>query len=168
MRFMNIIEQIKQETAQPEPAEAPKTTKKEKKKKENTASKTEVKTDTNSETKPNTAATNIASNITYKIQIFSSRTIIPQNNSDYRKATKYQPVSHYSENGWYKYTCGDTYTYADAEKKLKEVQQTFKDALLVAFEGNKKISINEAKSKETQTTQQTITKEEPQPQREAR
>ncbi|MEE1091043.1 MAG: N-acetylmuramoyl-L-alanine amidase [Paludibacteraceae bacterium] len=160
------IEQIKQETAQPEPAEAPKTTKKEKKKKENTASKTEVKTDTNPETKPNTAVTNIASNITYKIQIFSSRTIIPQNNSDYRKATKYQPVSHYSENGWYKYTCGDTYTYADAEKKLKEVQQTFKDALLVAFEGNKKISINEAKSKETQTiqtTQQTITKEEPQP-----
>lgn len=138
------IEQIKQETAQPEPAEAPKTTKKEKKKKENTASKTEVKTDTNPETKPNTTATNIASNITYKVQIFSSRTIIPQNNSDYRKATNHQPVSYYTENGWYKYTCTETTSYDKAKENLKTVQATFKDAVIVAFKNNKKISINEA------------------------
>ena len=140
---------------QPQSTEKPKTTTKEKKEKskgkEN--NKTTKPTPT---TKPETPS----SAVTYKIQVFSSRTLIPKNNSDYRKAEKYQPVSHYSENGWYKYTCGDTHTYTDAETRLKEVRQIFKDAILIAFEGDKKISIAEAKNKESQPKQETIKPEE--------
>ena len=91
--------------------------------------------------------------ITYKIQVFSSRTPIAKNNSDYRKIYKYQPISHFIENGWYKYTCGDSDTYAEAQKKHKEIQKIFEDALIIAFEGDKKISINKAKNKEPKTEQ---------------
>ena len=89
-----------------------------------------------------------ASRVVYKIQVFSSRTPIKKDNSDYRKTSGFQPVGHYVENGWYKYTCGDTHTYIDAQKRLEEVSKVFKDALIVAFEGDKKISLNEAKTKE--------------------
>ncbi len=130
------IEQTKQETTQTEQTETPKTTKKEKKKKEASITKSETKADSSS------------TKITYKIQVFSSRTLIPKNNSDYRKIANYQPISHFIENGWYKYTCGDSHTFAEAQTKLKEIQEFFKDALIVAFEGDKKISLNEAKNKE--------------------
>ena len=113
--------------------------KKEKKKKDNT---NKVK---------NTNTTTSTPTITYKIQVFSSRTLIPKNNSDYRKISNYQPISHFVENGWYKYTCGDTHTYVEAQQKLKEITNFFKDALIVAFEGDKKISLNEAKSKESKS-----------------
>lgn len=111
--------------------------KKEKKKKDNTNKDKNTNTTTSTPT------------ITYKIQVFSSRTLIPTNNSDYRKIANYQPISHFVENGWYKYTCGDTHTYVEAQQKLKEIAKFFKDALIVAFEGDKKISLNEAKSKES-------------------
>ena len=61
-----------------------------------------------------------------------------------RRAQKYQPVTHYTENGWYKYTCTETTSYSEAKENLKKVQETFKDAVIVAFKDNKKISINEA------------------------
>ena len=125
------------------------TKKKKEKNKKNTS------TDDNKQEKSNVA--NSDKTITYKIQVFSSRTLIPKNNSDYRKILNYQPISHYVENGWYKYTCGDSYTYAEAQNKLTEISKSFKDALIVAFEGEKKISINEAKNKEPK--QESINKE---------
>ena len=94
--------------------------------------------------------------IVYKIQVFSSRTLIAKNNSDYRKISKYQPISHFIENGWYKYTCGDSYTYAEAQEKHKEIQKIFEDALIIAFEGDKKISINKAKNKEPKVEQKIV------------
>ena len=140
-----------EQAAQPQNTEKPKTTKKDKKDKPKENNKP---TKPASEAKPDVKPTAPTSAVTYKIQVFSSRTLIPKNNSDYRKAANYEPVSHYTENGWYKYTCGDTHTYADAENRLKEVRQHFKDALLVAFCGDKKISISEAKTKESQPVAQ--------------
>lgn len=144
-------------TKQPQTTEKPKNTPKDKKEKAK-----EKENNKNTKPTPSPKHETPSSTVTYKIQVFSSRTLIPKNNSDYRKAEKYQPVSHYSENGWYKYTCGDTHTYADAENRLKEVRQIFKDAILIAFEGNKKISIAEAKNKESQPKPepQTTPKEE--------
>lgn len=134
----------------PNTKEEPKTTVKEnkdskdKKKKDN--KKEKITADTKkTESKSDTPI------ITYKIQVFSSRTAVAKSNSDYKKLSTYQPISHYVENGWYKYTCGDSHTYTDAQNRLEEVRTIFKDALLVAFEGDKKISIDEAKNKETQT-----------------
>ena len=140
---------------QPQSTEKPKTTTKEKKEKSKGK-----ESDKNPKPTPTEKPETPSSAVTYKIQVFSSRTLIPKNNSDYRKAEKYQPVTYYTENGWYKYTCGDTHTYADAENRLKEVRQIFKDAVLVAFEGNKKISIAEAKAKESQPKPQVAKPEE--------
>lgn len=137
-----------QSDEQPQNTQKKKKTKEKKNKPTANSSTTEIKPTTSNST------------ITYKIQVFSSRTIIPENNSDYRKATNYQPVSYYLENGWYKYTCGDTHTYTDAEKKLKNVKIQFKDALIIAFDGDKKISISEAKNKESQSNIQISPKEE--------
>ena len=100
-------------------------------------------------------ATTENNQITYKIQVFSSRTLIAKNNSDYRKLSKYQPISHFIENGWYKYTCGDCQTYNEAQERLKEIQEIFDDAIIVAFENDKKISINKAKNKEPKIEQKT-------------
>ena len=145
-----IVEtKTEQPEKQPQSTEKPKTTTKEKKEKSKGK-----ESDKNPKPTPTEKPETPSSAVTYKIQIFSSRTLIPKNNSDYRKAEKYQPVTYYTENGWYKYTCGDTHTYADAENRLKEVRQHFKDALLVAFCGDKKISISEAKTKESQPVAQ--------------
>ena len=83
-------------------------------------------------------------NITFRIQVFSSRNEVPKDNYDMRRAQKYEPVTYYTENGWYKYTCTETTSYDKAKENLKTVQATFKDAVIVAFKNNKKISINEA------------------------
>lgn len=161
--------QVSSQTQTPEPKQEKEITKQNDSKKENKKKdkKEDKKKDKNTkeeivkqETEIDTKIDTTSSTITYKIQVFSSRTLIPKNNSDYRKISKYQPISHFVENGWYKYTCGDTHTFSDAQKNLEEIQEFFKDALIVAFENDKKISLNEAKSKETK--EQKINKEEEQ------
>ena len=132
----------KPKVEQEKKAEGQEKEKKDKNKKDNT---TKGK---NSNKKQETKLDTTSSAVIYKIQVFSSRTPIKKENSDYRKATSFQPVSHYVENGWYKYTCTNSHTYAEAQKQLEEVSKLFKDALIVAFEGDKKISLNDAKIKE--------------------
>ena len=79
----------------------------EKKKKETTTKEKNTTKTRENQTETTETTTPI---ITYKIQVFSSRTLIPKNNSDYRKIANYQPISHFVENGWYKYTCGEQLT----------------------------------------------------------
>ena len=86
-------------------------------------------------------------NIIFRIQVFSSRKEVPQDNYDMRRAQKYKPVKYFNENGWYKYTCTETTSYNEAKEKLKQIQTTFKDAILVAFENDKKITIQTALEK---------------------
>ena len=66
-----------------------------------------------------------------------------------RRVSKYGSAKYYTENGWYKYTCGETTSYDKAKETLKEIRVMFKDAVIVAFEGDKKISIKEALNKLT-------------------
>ena len=61
-----------------------------------------------------------------------------------RRAKKFGIVKHFVENGWYKYTCTETTSYDKAKENLKTVQATFKDAVIVAFDGDQKISIQTA------------------------
>ncbi len=132
-----------------------------KKKKDSKKEKTTKKEKEKKEPHIDSNIEKIDSNIIYKIQVFSSRTLIQENNSDYKKITKHQPVSYFFENGWYKYTCGNTYTYKDAQEKLKELQVLFKDAIIIAFENDIKIPLNIAISKESipeQNSSETIYK----------
>ena len=87
------------------------------------------------------------SNIVFRIQVFSSRSEVPSDNYDMRRIQKYKPIRHIIENGWYKYTCTETSSYEEAKENLKKIQEMFKDAVIVAFDGNKKISIQSALEK---------------------
>ena len=52
-----------------------------------------------------------------------------------------------TENGWYKYTCTESTSFEKAKEYLKEIQNIFKDAVIIAFEGDKKITLKEALDK---------------------
>ena len=64
-----------------------------------------------------------------------------------RRAQKHAPIHHFIEHGWHKYTCTETTSYSKAKENLKIVQEIFKDAVIVAFDGDKKISIQTALEK---------------------
>ena len=102
---------------------------------------------------------NTSANLVYKIQVFSSRTPIAETHYDYNRAKKFKNAGYYFENNWYKYTCCEIKTYKEAEQKLTEVQRVFKDAMIVAFNGDKKISIDDAKKIEGITTENKTNKE---------
>ena len=87
------------------------------------------------------------SNIVFRIQVFSSRTEVPKDNYDMRRIQKYTPIHHFIENGWHKYTCTETSSYDEAKENLKKIKEMFKDAVIVAFDGDQKISIQVALEK---------------------
>ena len=63
------------------------------------------------------------------------------------RAQKHAPIHHFTENGWHKYTCTETISYDKAKENLKIIQKIFKDAVIVAFDDDKKISIQTALEK---------------------
>ncbi|MCI7728798.1 MAG: hypothetical protein MSH47_03845, partial [Bacteroidales bacterium] len=83
-------------------------------------------------------------NIVFKIQAFSAKMELEKNHSDLIKLKNFQPISFIKENNWYKYSCIETQSYAEAEEKLVEVRKKFKDAFIIAFKDGKKISVKEA------------------------
>lgn len=89
----------------------------------------------------NVAATNV---IEYCVQAFSSRTEIPDNHPEMKKAIKYAPVKHKFINGWHKYYCTSTSDYSTAQKNLKEIKKIFKDAFVVALKNDEIIPVKEA------------------------
>jgi len=54
------------------------------------------------------------------------------------------PSGNFHEGGLYKYTYGDSTNYYAVCKIRREVLLKFKDAFIIAFQGDKKININEA------------------------
>ena len=72
--------------------------------------------------------------IIFKLQVFSSKTEVPKDNRDYRNLQKSQKnINYFIENGWYKYTCGDTNSYEEIVKTRDSLKELFPDALLIAF-----------------------------------
>ncbi len=74
--------------------------------------------------------------ISYRIQIRSSKTPIPNGSREFKGLHDIQET--YAE-GWYKYTIGNFSTKENAIVKLNEISTTFPDAFVVAFKGNSPI-----------------------------
>ena len=93
---------------------------------------------------PQTAAqadTN-AGDIRFKIQILASPVKLGSDDSRIRDIPA---LGCYEENGLWKYTAGNETSYEAASQILTTVKKTHKDAFMIAFQGDRKISVNEAR-----------------------
>lgn len=104
-----------------------------------------IPTETKESNKPSqTQNTDINNRTIYRIQTFSTKTVLPENHDEIRKLKNFKPITHTSENGWYKYFCTETEDYELAQKNLLEIRKIFNDAFIVAFRNGKKIPLSEA------------------------
>lgn len=74
--------------------------------------------------------------IIYRVQYYTSDNRL-KDNSVY--LNKIKPTFVYHDNGLYKYTYGEAYTFNDAKAILKDVRKKFKTAFIVKFKNNKRI-----------------------------
>lgn len=78
----------------------------------------------------------------FKVQFTTSKEQLKTND---RKLKGVRDTEFFKEGGVYKYTAGSTSDYNKILKTKKEVQAKFPDAFVVAFLGDKKISVAEAR-----------------------
>ena len=83
-----------------------------------------------------------AHGIRFKVQFLASPDKIAANDSRLQGVPN---VGCYQENGLWKYTSGNESTYEAASEILTQVKKTHGDAFMVAFDGDKKISVSEAR-----------------------
>lgn len=76
----------------------------------------------------------------FKVQIFASSQLLP-NGSSKLKGLK---AGYYKENGMFKYTYGSTTDYNEILRIRKQISNKFSGAFIVAFQGEKKIDVQEA------------------------
>lgn len=81
--------------------------------------------------------------IIFRIQTFSTKYELPENHDELRKLSKYKPIYHITELGWYKYYCTSSATWKEAEAQLAEIRKLHKDAFIVAFKNGLKITITD-------------------------
>ena len=77
----------------------------------------------------------------FKVQFISSGERLKSNDS---RLKGIKQVESYKENGLYKHTTGATSNYVEIQNIKREVQTKFPDAFIIAFLGDKKITISEA------------------------
>ena len=77
----------------------------------------------------------------FKVQFLSSPKKIALTDKRFKNIPE---VGCFYENSLWKYTAGDEPTQAEAANILKEVKKVYQDAFLVAFQGDKKITVAEA------------------------
>ncbi len=80
--------------------------------------------------------------IRFKVQFLASPDKIAASDSRLQGVPH---VSYYQENGLWKYTAGNESTYEAASEILTQVKKKYGDAFMVAFNGDKKISVSEAR-----------------------
>lgn len=80
--------------------------------------------------------------VCFKVQFFASPEKLSASD---RRLQGIQNISCYQENGLWKYTAGNETSYEAASEVLTQVRKTFSDAFMVAFDGDKKISVSEAR-----------------------
>lgn len=80
--------------------------------------------------------------IRFKVQFLASPDKIAASDSRLQGVPN---VSYYQENGLWKYTAGNESTYEAASEILTQVKKKYGDAFMVAFNGDKKISVSEAR-----------------------
>lgn len=81
-------------------------------------------------------------NIRFKVQFFSSPTELSLSD---KKFSDLKEVGRYYENSTWKYTTGNESNFENIQTILKETKKKFPDAFIIAFDGDKKISVSEAK-----------------------
>ena len=84
----------------------------------------------------------------YKVQFMSLKSPLKSNDRTYKA---YPNVSYYTEDGVYKYTCGDSTDYDEVLKTKTEVQKKYKDAFVIAVLDGKKISVKSAREMSAKT-----------------
>ena len=92
----------------------------------------------------NVVATETATSATqpvFKVQIFSSRTVLNRNDRNLRDL---QNVSFSYENGWYRYSVGNASTMRQAQELRDSLQARFPGAFVVAYLGDRRIPVAEA------------------------
>ncbi len=83
-----------------------------------------------------------AENIVFKIQLLISKDKIPLNSKDFKGI---KGVHSYFENGFNKYMVGSEISIVDANKLCQDIKEKgFKDAFIIAFRNDERISIKEA------------------------
>lgn len=81
-------------------------------------------------------------NIVFRIQFSTSSEKKPVDSKDF---SPLKDVGYYFHDGFYKYTVGEAYSFEEAAILQQKVQQAgFKDAFVVAFNGEQRISPSEA------------------------
>lgn len=77
----------------------------------------------------------------FKIQIVASPTPLKVDDAGFKGLKN---VDYYKESGMYKYTYGAETVYSEIAKLKKDINAKFKDAFVIAFIGERKISVTEA------------------------
>ena len=84
----------------------------------------------------------VAEEIVFKIQLLSSDKKVPLNSNSFKGITN---IEEFFSEGIYRYTSHNAKSLEEAQKFLAGIKEAgFKDAFVVAFFGNKKISLAEA------------------------
>ena len=91
---------------------------------------------------PNVNPAENSKEVRFKVQILASPEKLDVTDS---RIWNIPQLGCYQENGLWKYTAGDETTYEAANKLLSDMKRTHKDAFMIAFQGDKKISVSEAR-----------------------
>ncbi|MCQ2375129.1 MAG: N-acetylmuramoyl-L-alanine amidase [Salinivirgaceae bacterium] len=86
-----------------------------------------------------------AHNICYRVQVATSNSKL---DAKAKQFAGFSNVYEFCEGGKYKYTVGKFATIAEAKKYQQQVRAKYPDAFVVAFDGDKKISVSEAQKLE--------------------
>ena len=81
-------------------------------------------------------ATVSSSEVVYKVQLLTSKKKLSLKDPCFKGLS---PISYYEENGWYKYTYGESTRREALSGKLAEAKRYFKDAYIVSFKNGKKL-----------------------------
>jgi len=79
--------------------------------------------------------------IRFRIQFFATKDNLKTSD---KKFASFPEVKKYNENNVWKYTAGNYETLAEAQAILAEVKKKYADAFIIAFQGERKISVQEA------------------------
>ena len=88
-----------------------------------------------SKTQPAAAA------ILFKVQYLSSDKELASGSSQFKGIT---PDGYYKDNGWFRYTKGESADLKEIQQLKREISQTFKDAFIIAFRDGERIDIRKA------------------------
>lgn len=100
-----------------------------------------VQSPTNTDLQQAASETPQNNRVCFKVQFFASPEKIAL---DDKRFSGLLNVGRYQENNTWKYTAGDETSLESANKILTEVRKRYPDAFLIAFQGDKKISVKEA------------------------